>query len=116
MKLKSVVKFPPLRENFVDIIWTSIAVGHSNFVKRLSSDVLNYGPYDYSSVMHYSQFAFSILPGLFKTIKGKVRETQETRGSIKYIGFYFQRCDCFGQRNGMSATDTDKLKNMYSCP
>ena len=64
----------------MDIIWTSIAVGHSNFVKRLSSDVLNYGPYDYSSVMHYSQFAFSILPGIFKTIKGKVGETCAPRG------------------------------------
>ena len=71
------MKFPPHRDNFVDIIWTSIAVGHSNFIKRSSSDVLNYGPYDYSSVMHYSQFAFSILPGIFKTIKGKVGETRE---------------------------------------
>ena len=78
--MKSVITFPSLRDNFVDIIWTSIATGQSNFIKRSSSDVLNYGPYDYSSVMHYSQFAFSILPGIFKTIKGKVGDKREPRG------------------------------------
>ena len=97
------LKFPPLRDNFVDIIWTSIAAGHSNFIKRSSSEVLDYGPYDYSSVMHYSQFAFSILPGIFKTIKGKVREIDEkkTQFRSKLIFFFVYYCQnaYFGIQN-----------------
>ena len=96
--MKSVVKFPPLRDNFVDIIWTSIATGQSNFIKRSSSNVLNYGPYDYGSVMHYGGRAFS------KDDKSLTIETKDPRN---------QRL--LGQRDRLSDLDVKLIKKMYRC-
>ena len=86
----------PDRDEYVDILWTNMIPKYKfSCEKRSSSEVLEYGPYDFGSIMHYSDEAFS-RNGL-KTIRGK-------------------KCSCFGQRVGMSEADSDKLKHMYSCP
>ena len=92
----------PDRDQFVDILWDNIKPDSlpedcysCNFEKKGSSVVLGYGPYDFGSVMHYSDKAFS--RNGRKTIRGK-------------------KCSCFGRADGMSEADSDKLKHMYNCP
>ena len=43
----------------------------AQFEKNDPNEVLNYGPYDFGSVMHYPDWAFQASAGL-KTIRGKV--------------------------------------------
>ena len=49
------------RDDFVKILWENIESGHEqNFNKYEASKVTSYGiEYDYGSVMHYSEKAFS---------------------------------------------------------
>jgi hypothetical protein len=49
----------PDRDSFVRINWANIqSQATNNF--QIESDILTYGPYDYDSVMHYDQCAFSL--------------------------------------------------------
>lgn len=48
------------RDKFVHIIWENIQRGRErNFEKKRDSKSDNYGPYDYESIMHYDNRAFS---------------------------------------------------------
>ena len=72
----------PDRDEYVDIHWDNIipdtqtSCYSCNFRKEDASDVMNYGPYDYGSVMHYEWYAFQKQGGL-KTISGKVEKNPE---------------------------------------
>ncbi|WP_131777676.1 Dot/Icm T4SS effector Zinc-dependent metalloprotease LegP [Legionella fairfieldensis] len=47
------------RDNFIRIIWENIAENHvANFTQQLT-DGIDFGDYDYQSIMHYSAYAFS---------------------------------------------------------
>ena len=110
----------PDRDEYVDIHWDNIIPDTQtcyscNFRKEDASDVMNYGPYDYGSVMHYEWYAFQKQAGL-KTISGKVKKRRNLGNELRPRLPLFQKCDCFGQREGMSEADSDKLKHMYSCP
>lgn len=85
------------RDDFVTVQWSNILPGtETNFEK--SEPGVEGGQnvtYDYASVMHYSATAFSSNGG--KTIVTK------TPGVL------------IGQRNGFSAGDLKKIRNMYNC-
>ncbi|XP_077298551.1 seminal metalloprotease 1-like [Arctopsyche grandis] len=87
------------RDDFVNIVWNKIKPGHEfNFNKYTSSQVTNLGvKYDYSSVLHYSEYSFSIDGS--KTII----PIQKTNITI-------------GQREMLSEGDIIKLNKRYKCP
>ena len=73
------------RDKFVDIMWDNIEDEyHGQFAKNERSEVMRYGPYDYGSVMHYYDWAFSPSPDV-KTIIGKVRRPNATLFAIFYV-------------------------------
>ncbi|GAB0093918.1 hypothetical protein DMENIID0001_091100 [Sergentomyia squamirostris] len=86
----------PNRDDYVTIHFENIREDlEDNFEKILNSDMLNL-PYDYNSVMHYPEDAFS-KNGL---------PTIEAKQSGVFIG----------QRIGMSELDIRRLNKLYKCP
>ncbi|CAB3256877.1 unnamed protein product [Arctia plantaginis] len=87
----------PERDNFVTIRYNNIKSGAEiNFKKANPQHSNDFGvPYDFNSVMHYSEYAFS--KNQQKTIDPKV-------GGVKV-----------GQREGLSRSDVRKVNNMYGC-
>ncbi|NXH22412.1 MEP1B protein, partial [Bucco capensis] len=87
------------RDDYVSIVWDRIQAGKDhNFVKYndTTSDFLNV-PYDYNSVMHYSQNAFK--NGTEPTI---ITNIPDFMGVI-------------GQRMDFSDYDLQKLNQLYNC-
>ncbi|PSN30375.1 hypothetical protein C0J52_25315 [Blattella germanica] len=85
------------RDDYVTIHWENIQSGtENNFEKYSASQITSFGvPYDYTSVMHYSAYAFSK--------NGEMTiEPKDPNATI-------------GQRNGFSAADIQKLGAMYGC-
>lgn len=83
----------PERDDYVDVVWDNIQEGKErNFEKREASNSLGF-PYDYESVMHYSDKAFS--KNGERTIVPKDPEAH------------------LGQRVRMSDTDVRKLNKKY---
>ncbi|CAH0595484.1 unnamed protein product [Chrysodeixis includens] len=87
----------PERDDFVIVRYNNIKPGtESNFRKADKRNTNDFSvPYDYNSVMHYSEYAFS--KNSQKTIEPKV-------GGVK-----------LGQREGLSRGDVKKVNNMYNC-
>ncbi|KAJ0172935.1 hypothetical protein K1T71_011111 [Dendrolimus kikuchii] len=87
----------PERDDFVYIRYNNIKPGtENNFKKSDPKNTNGFGiPYDYNSVMHYSEYAFS--KNSQKTIEPRV-------GGVK-----------LGQREGLSRGDVKKVNNMYNC-
>uniref|UniRef100_A0A8D8C9G5 Metalloendopeptidase n=1 Tax=Culex pipiens TaxID=7175 RepID=A0A8D8C9G5_CULPI len=85
------------RDDYVEIVWDNIQPGtEHNFAKYNSSFVSNFDiVYDYGSVMHYPETAFSV-NGLRTIIPLDPEAT-------------------IGQREGMSPSDVAKLRRMYGC-
>ncbi|XP_018323799.1 zinc metalloproteinase nas-13-like [Agrilus planipennis] len=85
------------RDDYVNINWDNIEKVHKhNFEKYSEKEVSHFGvPYDYGSVMHYSDYAFS--KNGKKTIEAKKPNVT------------------LGQRNGFSPSDVQKLNLMYNC-
>ncbi|XP_075990889.1 uncharacterized protein LOC142986323 [Anticarsia gemmatalis] len=83
------------RDDFVNIVWENISPGtEHNFAKYNNDTVTDFGvPYDYQSVMHYSEKAFS------KNGNKTIVPVQE---NVK-----------IGQRDGLSESDIMKLHKMY---
>nr|XP_012547838.1 seminal metalloprotease 1 isoform X1 [Bombyx mori] len=83
------------RDDFVKIVWENIASGHEhNFEMYKNDTVTDFGvPYDYGSVMHYSEHAFS------KNGEKTIIPLQE---NVK-----------IGQRDALSISDIEKLNKMY---
>ena len=81
------------RDDYVEIVWDNIEIGkQNNFIKHETST--SYGfPYDYASVMHYSDKAFS--HNGERTIVPKDPTAK------------------IGQREKMSDTDIQKLNKKY---
>ncbi|XP_054250637.1 meprin A subunit beta [Indicator indicator] len=87
------------RDDYVSIIWDRIQAGKDhNFAKYndSTSDFLNV-PYDYTSVMHYSQNAFK--NGTEPTIVTNIPDFM----------------DVIGQRMDFSDYDLQKLNRLYNC-
>ncbi|XP_062613170.1 zinc metalloproteinase dpy-31-like [Saccostrea cucullata] len=90
------------RDTFVSIITNNIASGReNNFLKRPG---VTYGtPYDYASVMHYSDTAFAKSAGL-KTIVAKQSDYTRTMGQrvglsfndIRAINYHYCQSRCSG--------------------
>ncbi|KAG5874821.1 hypothetical protein JTB14_030209 [Gonioctena quinquepunctata] len=89
------------RDDYVSIVWGNIKSGHEgNFNKADKGTAEGYGiPYDFRSVMHYSNTAFS-LDGRSSTIVPKDPKKTEK----------------MGQRDGFSKGDITKINAMYNCP
>ncbi|XP_065087659.1 zinc metalloproteinase nas-4-like [Ochlerotatus camptorhynchus] len=85
------------RDDYVTIVWENIEQGHGhNFEKYNSTFVTGFNvQYDYGSVLHYSDTAFSVNGN--RTIVPKDANVT------------------IGQRVRMSDGDVTKLKRMYSC-
>jgi len=85
------------RDDYVTINWSNIQSGtESNFDKYSSGQVSDQGvSYDYGSLMHYGAHDFAINPNVPTII---------VPNGVS-----------IGQRNGVSAKDAQKLRNMYSC-
>ncbi|XP_017768142.1 PREDICTED: zinc metalloproteinase nas-4-like [Nicrophorus vespilloides] len=85
------------RDDFVEIVWKNIKKGtESNFDKYDADEITNFGEkYDYGSVMHYGEYAFS--DNGEKTIVPKDPNAE------------------IGQRVGLSPIDIAKLNKMYGC-
>ncbi|CAB3259135.1 unnamed protein product [Arctia plantaginis] len=86
------------RDDYVTIFWENIETGkESNFAKYTNRTVTDFGlPYDYGSVMHYGEKAFSK--------NGQNTMTPKKDGAK------------IGQRKGLSKSDSIKLNKMYNCP
>uniref|UniRef100_A0A8C0I9C5 Meprin A subunit n=1 Tax=Bubo bubo TaxID=30461 RepID=A0A8C0I9C5_BUBBB len=87
------------RDDYVSIVWDNIQLGKDhNFLKYndTTSDSLNV-PYDYTSVMHYSQNAFR--NGTEPTIVTNIPDFM----------------DVIGQRMDFSDYDLQKLNRLYNC-
>ncbi|XP_063833349.1 zinc metalloproteinase nas-14-like [Ostrinia nubilalis] len=87
----------PERDDFVTVQYNNIKPGtENNFRKAEKKNTNDFGvTYDYNSVMHYSEYAFS--KNNKKTIEPKV-------GGVT-----------LGQREGLSRGDVKKVNNMYNC-
>ena len=101
----------PDRRNYVRIIYENIEeeMYHRNF-QRLCDRV--YEPigkhkvkYDYQSVMHYGEYAFSSSPGELPTIE--VREEIELPACFE--------SDSIGQRKSLSWRDQLRMNKLYQC-
>lgn len=88
------------RDGFVEIVNENIPKDKRiNFDKLLASENDNLGQtYDYGSVMHYSQYSFSMNGQ--PTIKSKGSKETEKQ---------------MGQRDGLSKSDIKKINLMYNC-
>ena len=89
----------PDRDSYVYILWNNIYENQKfNFKKDSPWIFSNFNtPYDYYSVMHYEQYAFS--KNGMPTIVPK-----DSRFSI-----------VIGQRNALSNGDAKRINNMYEC-
>ncbi|KAG6447643.1 zinc metalloproteinase nas-4-like [Manduca sexta] len=83
------------RDDYVKIVWENIRAGtEHNFAKYNNDTVTDFGvPYDYGSVMHYPETAFS------------------KNGNKTIIPL--QENVTIGQRDGLSESDIIKLNKMY---
>ncbi|XP_011706445.1 PREDICTED: high choriolytic enzyme 2-like, partial [Wasmannia auropunctata] len=87
------------RDNYVSINWNNIQRDQQyNFNKAPQKQITYNVPYDYKSVMHYSEYAFAINPNV-KTIM----PTNPPDATI------------IGERSGLSNGDVLKINRMYEC-
>nr|XP_022903710.1 zinc metalloproteinase nas-4-like [Onthophagus taurus] len=86
------------RDDYVKINWENIQDGVQDNFKKYNDSVINsFGiGYDYESVMHYSQYAFS----------KNGRTTIDAKDGKRYS---------FGQRWDLSEKDVAKVNAMYNC-
>lgn len=86
------------RDDYVTIMWNNIQSGtENNFDKYNTNVVTDFNvKYDYSSVMHYGAYGFSI----------NGEPTIVPHDPTANIG----------QRDGLSRKDIEKLNRMYECP
>ena len=86
----------PDRDNFVTVYLENVQSGREHNFNKITRGLEVSNSYDYASVMHYSEYAFSISRSTLKTI--------DCRGNT-----------C-GQRGGFSAKDRDDINRLYPTP
>jgi len=88
------------RDDYVRIVEENITAGtEGNFNKYDNETVEDYGePYDYSSVLHYTAYAFS------------------KNGEMTIVPLQEGAEEVMGQRLQMTQSDINKLNVMYKCP
>ncbi|XP_054718640.1 astacin-like metalloprotease toxin 5 [Uloborus diversus] len=91
----------PDRDDFITIKWENVRPGHErNFDKLKKKDFLIDGPYDYSSVMHYSSVSFSK-----DKANGLKTMVPKKRGIVlKRVG-----------EKVLSPEDIRRIKTLYNC-
>ncbi|XP_077998339.1 uncharacterized protein LOC144451387 isoform X2 [Glandiceps talaboti] len=88
------------RDDYIDINYDNVQAGMEyNFLKYTASDmdIQNIG-YDYSSILHYHQYAFAVDKNIPTVVPSKP--------SSSYIG----------QRNSLSEIDVKEVNKIYNCP
>lgn len=70
-----------------------------NFQKTHPSEEMIFTKYDYESIMHYGEFAFSKRPGVYKTMEAK---------HSKHL---FEPYD----KPGLNENDIEMVKKLYKC-
>uniref|UniRef100_A0A1B0FLV9 Metalloendopeptidase n=1 Tax=Glossina morsitans morsitans TaxID=37546 RepID=A0A1B0FLV9_GLOMM len=90
------------RDDYVRIVWRNIKMkNYVNFLKLPQSIVDNFDQeYDYSSILHYSPYAFST----------------NGRKTIVPLRTYKYGNEVIGQRSHLSSGDIQRLNIMYRCP
>ena len=92
------------RDKYVKIIWENIEPdNHHNFYIYSHPNVPSDIGYDYESIMHYKNNAFSI--------------DKTSKKTIEIISENKPKClrEKMGQREGLSFRDALKLNRMYNC-
>lgn len=93
----------PIRKAWIKIRYKNIIPGFKNYFDRANQQISMYNtPYDFLSIMHYHQYAYSI--------QTKVKPT------IVPVGNNTWAAKAMGQRKGLSAGDIVRIKRMYQCP
>jgi len=87
------------RDDYVTIFWNNICCNSADQFEKTSADEfqLHDQPYDYESVMHYEEYAFSTDYLVLKTIEAKDGTTP------------------LGNENGLTDIDVAKNNHLYSC-
>ncbi|XP_077383203.1 meprin A subunit beta-like [Festucalex cinctus] len=85
------------RDDYVTIVFENIRAGREHNFRKVNGSITQGVPYDYLSVMHYGNYAFS-------NGKGSTIITKDP--AFK---------DVIGQRLGMSQRDVQELNLLYNC-
>lgn len=88
----------PDRDQYISIVWNNIQP-QFKFAYDIAQGSRLIERYDYLSVMHYDQFAFSVQPGVSKTIITRDPQYQNQ----------------IGNRPGFSDADVRKINTLYNC-
>ncbi|XP_067671657.1 hatching enzyme 1.2-like [Haliotis asinina] len=88
----------PDRDNYITVVWSNIKQGHEhNFDRRSEAEADTFGlPYDYESVMHYSNHGFAI-------------DRSKPTIIVKKTGV------TIGQRTHLSPGDIKEMQIYYGC-
>ena len=89
------------RDEFIDILWDSMLSSHHTNFSRIFWTT-NYSSYDFDSIMHYNEFAFSRFTGRLRTIQAK-------KGYENYQ-------PTMGRNEFLSAQDKQTMASLYGAP
>ena len=106
------------RDSYVKINFENIKKdGKSNFYKRQYQDWQSITPYDYCSVMHYSEKAFAKVN--HKMISDQIVQFPSFKKwgltTIEPLKPLKLKCGKIGQRKRLSKLDWKKINLMYNC-
>ncbi|XP_035230201.1 zinc metalloproteinase nas-13-like [Stegodyphus dumicola] len=89
----------PDRDDFVTVHWENVKEGREGNFKKYDWPVIHLlkEDYDYSSILHYSRFAFSKDPKKKPTLEPKKKDAK------------------IGQRSYLSKGDIRKINKLYQC-
>ncbi|GBN05616.1 Astacin-like metalloprotease toxin 2 [Araneus ventricosus] len=89
------------RDTYITVYEKNVAPGSlHNFRKTKPIDELKWATYDYTSIMHYGEYAFSKRRNVLKTMEAK-------DGKTKLLEPY--------DRPGLNDNDIDLVKKLYEC-
>jgi hypothetical protein len=88
----------PDRDQYISLIMNNVQP-QFKFAYDIAKGSRIIDRYDYLSVMHYDQYAFSVQPGVKKTI---ITKNQQYQNQI-------------GNRPGFSDADVKKINTLYKC-